>query len=98
MAQTYTIEVSDLPETLLKRIDKRVKERGGDRNKQVRELLERGLADEESKRSGRSFDEILINIRQGFAESGMSEEEALEMFTSELKIVRANRRAKLNQE
>ncbi len=97
MAQTFTIEVRDLPETLLIRIDRRVKERGGDRNKQIRELLERGLADEESKRSGRSFDEILANIRQGFAESGMSEEEALDMFTSELKIVRGERKAKQSQ-
>ena len=92
----HTIEISDLPETLLSRIDRRVKERGGDRNKQIRELLERGLADEEAKRSGRSFDEILANIRQGFAESRMSEEEALDMFASEVKSVRAERKAKMS--
>ena len=49
------------------------------------------LTDETSPKL-RMFDEILANIRQGFAESGMSEEEALDMFTNELKVIRANRR------
>ncbi|GEM_PF-4998167 len=40
----------------------------------------------------KSFDAILAPIRQGFAESGMSEEEALDIFTNELKVIRANRR------
>jgi metal-responsive CopG/Arc/MetJ family transcriptional regulator len=93
-----TIEVTGLPESLLRRLDARARERGSDRSGQIRELLEKGLAQEDAQLTGQSFDRSLAAIRAGFAESGMEEEETLELLTDSLHKVRAERRDRVGQD
>lgn len=70
----HTIEIVDIPEDLLRRLDKKVRERGGDRSSYIREVLEKDLR-EEAPSATTSFDEIAAPIRQDFQASGMTEEE-----------------------
>jgi hypothetical protein len=91
---TYTVEVSGLSDALLKLLDERIRKRGGDRSDHIREFVEKGLAEEEARATGKSFDEVLASIRQGFAESGMDEDETLALFTEGLKAVRTERLAR----
>ena len=69
-----TLEVSDIPETWLQRLDARAREQGRDRSQIVREILARELDHEDTPDRVRGFDVALAPIRQGFAESGESEE------------------------
>jgi hypothetical protein len=88
---TYTIEVTGFSDVLLKRLDERIRKRGGDRSTHIQEFVEKGLAEEEAHTTGKSFDEALASIRQGFAESGMDEDETLALLTEGLKAVRTER-------
>ncbi len=88
-----TIEVT-VPDDLLRIIDERALERGSDRGQVIRDIIDGVLRNPTS--SVQTFDAILAPIRQGFAESGMSEHEALEMLQSELKAVRAERQQSLH--
>ena len=54
----------------------------------VNELIERAVRAEEP------IDTILAPFRQGFSESGMTDEQATSFLDSELHAVRANRRSK----
>ena len=86
-----TIEVT-VPDDLLRLIDERVRARGSNRDQVIREIVYREL-----REGGRAhinpFDEVLAPIREGFAESGMSEEETRKLLESETRAVRAERRA-----
>ncbi len=95
---TQTLQITGLPESLVHRLDARAKARGTDLSRQVRELLEKGLDAEEARPTERSFDQSLAGIRQGFAESGMDEDDSLELLTTTLKTVRAERREKATHE
>jgi len=90
--KTHTIEIANLPHTLLLRIDARVKAQGGDRDSQIRELIEKGLAAEQTRSAESGFDEALRTIRKGFEESGADEEETLALMTEELRAVRSKRK------
>ena len=79
------IEV-DMPEELLPLIDERARAQGSDRNRVIQEIVDR-----EFRIQRKTFDEILSPIRQGFAESRMSEEEVKKLLESELEAVRAER-------
>lgn len=70
----HTIEVAGIPDDLLRRLDQKVQERGGDRSGYIREMLEKDLR-EDAPRSGTAFDEIAAPLRQDFQASGMTEEE-----------------------
>lgn len=53
----------------------------------VNELIERTV------RAQEPIDTLLLPFRQGFAESGLTEEEAASLLDAELKAVRASRQA-----
>ena len=72
--ETHTIEITGIPSELLRRLDERVRQCGGDRNTYIREVLEKELAGPQPG-SGLAFDEIAAPLRQDFQASGMSEEE-----------------------
>jgi hypothetical protein len=86
-----TIEVT-VPDDLLRLIDERARARGSDRGQVIRDIVDRELR-EGGRAPINTFDEVLAPIREGFAESGMSEEETRKLLESELRAVRAERRA-----
>jgi hypothetical protein len=92
--QTHTIKITGLSEETLRRLDLRARSQGEDRSDHVRKLIEKDLAQEEVRLTGKSFDEALSAIRQGFAESGLREEEALSLLTEGLNASRKERRAR----
>ncbi len=85
---THTIELPGVPDELIKRLDERLRETGQDRAEYLIRLIERDLA------HPATVDEILEPFRQGFKESGMSEEELTELIDTEVRAVRAEKRAK----
>ena len=90
---THTIKISGLSEETLRRLDRRARAQGEGRSDHVRKLIEQDFAHEEARQSGRSFDEALAAIRQGFAESGLSEDAVMSLLTEGLKSTRAKRRS-----
>jgi hypothetical protein len=88
-----TIKITGLSDEILRRLDGRACARGEGRSGHIRRLIEQDLAQEESRQTGKSFDEALAAIRQGFAESGISEEATLSLLSDSLKATRADRRA-----
>ncbi len=88
----YTIEVTDIPEDLLQRLDERARTTGRDRSQVIRELIARELGAEEPPLASHSFDAVLAPIREGFTESGLSEEEATDLLEAGLRAVRAEKR------
>ena len=87
-----TIEVNDIPEVWLQRLDKRARERGSDRSEIVREILAREL-DHENPIPAVGFDAVLSTIRQGFAESGDSEEELTALLEEGLRATRSSQQS-----
>ena len=77
--QTHIIEVKVSDETL-KRLDERARHIGQDRAEFAGKLIEKELAEPEAPKADKTFDEILAPIRQGFAETGMTEDELDQMF------------------
>jgi hypothetical protein len=73
MAQTHTIQISGIPGELLRRLDERVRERGGNRSGYIRELVEREIRKP-------TLSEILAPFRQQVKESGISDEELMALF------------------
>ena len=71
--RTHTIEVSNVPEETLQRLDERIRERGGDRDEYIRNLLDRDL-------SAPTLTELLAPFRRQVAESRASEEELDQLF------------------
>lgn len=70
-------------------VETRVKAQASDSGEKVEVYLKTLIDEETAKRerikslSEKSFDEILAPIRKGFQESGMSEDEWLELFENE---------------
>lgn len=87
---TFTVEVT-LPDELRERFDARVQEHGGDHARYIREVLERdltgGLPHQEM-----TFREIFAPSQEGFAATGLSDEELAEAVEAEVKAYRAARR------
>ena len=88
----YNLEVRDIPETWLQRLDARAREQGSDRNQIIREILARELDHENTSGTAQGFDAVLAPIRQGFAESGESEEELTALLEAGLRATRLERR------
>lgn len=78
---TITIELS--PRTQ-QRLEALASSRGKQVEAFVSDLIEKTVEE-------RSFDEILAPFREGFAASGMTEEEATDLLDAELKAVRKAR-------
>jgi len=72
--QTETIEVTGLPVGTTDALEQIGRERGKSAEELVREMIQAEI------QAASSFDEILAPIRQGFKESGLSEEELDELF------------------
>jgi hypothetical protein len=72
--QTETIEVTGLPVGTTDALEQIGRERGKSAEELVREIIQAEI------QAASSFDEILAPIRQGFKESGLSEEELDELF------------------
>src|SRR5262245_20948750 len=72
--QTETIEVTGLPVGTTDALEQIGRERGKSAEELVREMIQAEI------QAASSFDEILAPIRQGFKESGLSEEEIDELF------------------
>ena len=90
---THTLEVTGIPDDLLKRLDERVKRRGGDRSASIRELVERGLQAED-----RTLAEILAPVHAYSRQMGQTEEEIGEFVDEEIAAYRAERRARREKE
>lgn len=60
----------------------------------VNEIVEKTVQTETAVHAGMAFDEVLEPFRQGFEQSGMTEEELEEFLESELKAVRSERWAR----
>ena len=71
--RTHTIQVSNIPEETLDRLDERVRARGGDRDEYIRSLLDRDLR-------APTLTELLAPFRSQVAESHASEEELDQLF------------------
>ena len=87
---TQVIEVS-LPDDLLKRIDERVRKRGGDRSHLIQEFIERGLREEETPHADMTFAEILKPAHEYTRQMGYTEEEIGDFVDDEIKAYRAER-------
>jgi flagellar biosynthesis/type III secretory pathway protein FliH len=72
--QTDRLEITGLPPETRKALDEKAQHSGKSAADYVRDLIEADLL------ASRSFDEILAPMRQGFKESGMSEEELDALF------------------
>lgn len=66
---THTIEVTGIPEELLRRLDERVRDVGTDREQYIRDLLARDLERPSSLR------ELFAPVREDFVASGMTGDE-----------------------
>ncbi len=86
--QTTTLEITDLPLELFQALGEKARQKGKSPAALVRELIEVEVL------AAPSFDEILMPIRQGFKESGMSGEEAEAFLADQLRQHRAERHAK----
>ena len=71
---TETIEVTGLPVGTTDALEQIGRERGKSAEELVREMIQAEI------QAALSFDEVLAPIRQGFKESGLSEEELDELF------------------
>jgi hypothetical protein len=96
VAKTYTIQITGVPGELLRRLDERVQECGGDRSGYICEVLEKDLA-EQMPHAGMTFREIFAPAQEGFDQSGMTDEELSDFIEAEVKAYRAERRAREQQ-
>ena len=88
-----TIEVHGISDALLQRLDQRARESGRDRSQVIQAILTKELGGEDTEFTARSFEAALAPIRQGFAESGLSEDEATAMLEEGLRATRQNKRS-----
>lgn len=89
--QTHTIEIREIPEDLLKRLDQWAQERGRDRSQAVREIIEAKFQETPPERT---FAEIVAPLQEDFEATGMTDEELGEFIDAEIKAHRAEQRAK----
>ena len=83
----HTIEVTGIPDDLLKLLDERVKQAGSDRTEYILKLLQRDLLSTplRSHRNARpdadmTFAELLLPVHQQVKESGITGEELDDLF------------------
>jgi predicted DNA-binding protein len=91
--QTHTIEVTGVPDDLLTRLDRRMREQGRDRSQFIRELIEQNLEAQEQPDAGMAFREIVAPLQEDFEATGMTDEQLGELIDAEIKGFRAERRA-----
>ncbi|HET6385255.1 MAG TPA: hypothetical protein VFJ58_17825 [Armatimonadota bacterium] len=89
----HTIEVYGISETLLQRLDQRARESGTNRSQVIQAILSKELGEEGTDPASRRFDAALAPIRQGFAENGLSEDEATALLEAGLSAVRQEKRS-----
>jgi len=92
-----TISILLRPEEELE-LQERARQSGKDVEEYVQELIRQDLigavAREMPRNSPPTFDEVFAPIREGFAQSGMSEKEIMMLFEEERQEVRRERRAR----
>ncbi len=88
---THTIEVTDVDEDLLRRLDQRAHQQGQDRSAYLRDLVQRDLARQGAKAADKTFTEILTPIHDSVRWSGMSDEEVVGLLDETLADVRRER-------
>ena len=89
---TLSIQLPEIPEDLLHRLDERASRAGMDRVAYVRQLIERDLMRPDPRMA---FEEILAPVHA--ATDGLSEDELEKLLTEELNAVRREHRAKLHR-
>lgn len=95
---THTIEITGVPDDLLKRLDESVQKHGGDRNGHIRELIERGLKLEQAPHAGMTFAELLAPVHEYSRRMGYTDEEIGDFADAEISAYRAERRARVEKE
>jgi hypothetical protein len=102
--KTHTIEVTGISDELLKLLDERVRQRGGDRAALVRELIQKELraappssAEEAPPHPAMTFDEILMPVHRHVTESGITDEELDRLFEKAREQVRKQKKAAPSQ-
>ena len=88
---TQTIEVR-LPDDLLKQIDEHARERGGDRDRLILELIQTGLKSIEPPHAEMTFTELLAYGEGPSPADGMTDDEVAEFAEAEVKAYRAEKR------
>ena len=88
--QTFTIEVTDVPEATLKLLDDRVRQQGKDRAAYIRGLLDKDLHTP-------TLSEILAPFRAQVAESGINDDELDAMFEEAREEVWQERQGKARE-
>jgi metal-responsive CopG/Arc/MetJ family transcriptional regulator len=97
--ETHVIEVTGISDELLRLLDERVRQKGGDRSSLIRELIQKEL--QGTPRSRRktnrphaemSFEEILRPVHRQVEESGITDEELDRMFEEARAQVRSERK------
>ncbi|MDQ2732559.1 MAG: hypothetical protein M3Y56_12950 [Armatimonadota bacterium] len=84
----YTIEVHGISRAMLQRLDERARQSGSDRSQIIQWILAKELENEPTPLTMSPFDAALAPIRQGFSESGLSEDEATSLLEDGLRAVR----------
>ena len=84
---TLSIQLREIPEELLQRLDERASRAGVDRATYVRQLIERDILPPDSRMK---FGEILAPVHE--ASEGTSEDDLEEFLTGELRASRRERR------
>ena len=84
---TLSIQLPEIPEELLQRLDERASRAGVDRATYVRQLIERDILPPDSRMT---FEEILAPVRA--ASQGTSEDDLEKLVTEELSASRRERR------
>ena len=92
MSSECVIEIHGISETLLQRLDQRARESGRDRSQVIQAILMKELGSGEKGPTSGSFDSVLAPIRQGFAESGLGEDDATALMNDGLRAVLQEKR------
>ncbi len=85
---THTIEVTGIPDELLKQLDDRIRERGGDRAAYVRKLIAKDL------KTTPTLSEVLAPFRRQVEEGGITDEELDTLFEEAREEVYREKQAK----
>lgn len=90
--QTTTLEITEIPIETFTALDQLARQNGQSPADFVRALIETEVL------AAKPFDQILAPLRRGFADSGMTGEEAEAFLEDQLQQHRAERRAKATAE
>lgn len=82
-----TIELTNIPDNLLKLLDERVRQTGGDRTEYILKLIQKdlletspGFHDDARPHADMTFEELLLPVHQQVKESGITGEELDDLF------------------